>query len=168
MKKILFALFLIFSFSIVLNQTAFCKGNAAEAGQTYEHEETRETVALVNDAAELVSIKGEAAFSDFGVSGSKWRQGDKYIFVLDTQGNMIVHPDPSMEGKNELDLKDVNGKPIIRGLIGAAMVPRQTRRMVPVRMACSGGHSSQMEEHLRPARDGSVRQELYCGQRHLQ
>jgi hypothetical protein len=33
---------------------------------------------------------------------------------------MLVHPDPSMEGKNELDLKDINGKPIIRGLIGAA------------------------------------------------
>jgi len=34
---------------------------------------------------------------------------------------MLVHPDPAMEGKNELDLKDINGKPIIRGLIGAAM-----------------------------------------------
>ena len=28
---------------------------------------------------------------------------------------MLVHPDPAMEGKNELDLKDINGKPIIRG-----------------------------------------------------
>lgn len=33
---------------------------------------------------------------------------------------MLVHPDPAMEGKNELDLKDINGKPIIRGLIAAA------------------------------------------------
>ena len=32
---------------------------------------------------------------------------------------MLVHPDPAMEGKNELDLKDINGKPIIHGLIGA-------------------------------------------------
>jgi signal transduction histidine kinase len=120
MKKILFALFLIFSFSIVVNQTAFCKGNEAEAGQTYEHKETLDIVALVNGAAELIGTKGEAAFSDFRVSGSRWRQGDIYIFVLDTQGNMIVHPDPSMEGRNELDLKDINGKTVIRGLIGRA------------------------------------------------
>jgi len=123
MKKILFAIFLIFSFSIVVNQAAFCKGNEAGAGQTYEHKETLDIVALVDDAAELVSTKGEAAFSDFRVSGGKWRQGDKYIFVLDTRGNMIVHPDPAMEGKNVLDLKDVNGKPIIGGLIAAAMLP---------------------------------------------
>jgi signal transduction histidine kinase len=34
---------------------------------------------------------------------------------------MLVHPDPTMEGRNELDLRDINGKSIIRGLIGAAM-----------------------------------------------
>jgi signal transduction histidine kinase len=96
------------------------KGNAAKTGQVYEYEETRETVALVNDASALVSTKGEAAFNDFRVSGSRWRQGDRYIFVLDTDGNMLVHPDPTMEGKNELDLKDINGKPIIRGLIATA------------------------------------------------
>ncbi|MGH7850529.1 MAG: cache domain-containing protein [Thermodesulfobacteriota bacterium] len=112
-----------FSVLIIVGQNALCEGNAVKSDQTYEHKETLDIVALVDDAAELVSTEGEAAFSDFRASGSKWRQGDKYIFVLDTQGNMIVHPDPSMEGKNELDLKDINGKPIIRGLIGAAMVP---------------------------------------------
>ncbi|MFI5394175.1 MAG: cache domain-containing protein [Candidatus Binatia bacterium] len=74
----------------------------------------------MKDAAELVHTKGEGAFTNFRVSGSRWRQGETYIFVLDPQGNMLVHPDPAMEGKNELDLKDINGKPIIRGLIGAA------------------------------------------------
>ncbi|MDE3149027.1 MAG: cache domain-containing protein, partial [Acidobacteriota bacterium] len=46
--------------------------------------------------------------------------GDTYIFVLDPQGNMLVHPDPALEGNNVMDLKDINGKPIIRGLIAAA------------------------------------------------
>src|SRR5512133_637701 len=32
---------------------------------------------------------------------------------------MLVHADATMEGKNQLDLKDVNGKPIIRGLLDA-------------------------------------------------
>jgi len=89
--------------------------------QLYQYEETREVIQLVKDAAELVRSKGEAAFDDFRVSGSRWRQDETYVFVLDPTGNMLVHPDPTMEGKNELDLKDVKGKPIIRGLIGAVM-----------------------------------------------
>jgi len=93
---------------------------AANSGQRYEYKETRELVALVNDAAELIRTKGEAAFTEFRIAGSRWRQGETYIFVLDLQGNMLVHPDPALESKNELDLKDINGKPIIRGLIGAA------------------------------------------------
>ena len=102
-------------------------GNAQAAvtgfDQPYAREATRQIVALVKDASDLVHDKGEAAFTDFRAAGSRWREGDAYIFVLDPQGNMLVHPDPAMEGKNELDLKDVNGKPIIRGLIGAATFP---------------------------------------------
>jgi signal transduction histidine kinase len=93
---------------------------AARAADEYEDKETRKLVVLVKDAAELVRTKGDAAFADLRRSGSQWRQGETYIFVLDPEGNMLVHPDPAMEGKNELDLKDINGKPIIRGLIGAA------------------------------------------------
>ena len=88
--------------------------------QLYQYEETRDLVALVTDAAERVRSKGEAAFEDFRVAGSRWRQEETYVFVLDPGGNMLLHPDPALEGKNELDLKDLNGKPIIRGLIDAA------------------------------------------------
>ena len=88
--------------------------------QFYEFAETRRLVVLVNDAAELIRKKGEAAFHDFRVPDSRWRQGETYIFVLDPEGNMLVHPDQEMEGRNELDLKDIHGKPIVRGLIGAA------------------------------------------------
>lgn len=96
------------------------KGNASNFEQFYEQDMTRELVALVKDATELVRVKGEAAFSDFRIPGNRWRQGEKYIFVLDPEGNMLVHPDPELEGKNQLDLRDINGKPIIRGLLGAA------------------------------------------------
>lgn len=89
--------------------------------QLYEYEETRELVALVTDATELVRSKGEAAFDDFRGAGSRWRQEETYIFVLDPEGNMLLHPDPVLEGSNVIGLKDVNGKPIIRGLIDAAM-----------------------------------------------
>ena len=89
--------------------------------QLYEYEETRELVALVTDATERVRSKGEAAFDDFRGAGSRWRQEETYIFVLDPEGNMLLHPDPALEGSNVVGLKDVNGKPIIRGLIDAAM-----------------------------------------------
>ncbi len=81
---------------------------------------TPELISLVTDAAELVRIKGEAAFTDFRIHGSRWRQAETYIFVLDPEGNMLVHADPAMEGKNQMDLKDINGKPITRGLLAAA------------------------------------------------
>ena len=80
----------------------------------------RQLIALVKDGAALVRAKGEPAFNDFRVPGSRWRQGETYIFALDLEGNMLVHADPALEGKNQMDLKDVNGKPIIRGLIQAA------------------------------------------------
>ncbi|MGE5243748.1 MAG: cache domain-containing protein [Betaproteobacteria bacterium] len=99
----------------------------ASSNQVYQYDDTRELVSLVNDAAALVRSKGEAAFSDFRISGSRWRLGESYVFVVDPAGNMLVHPDAAMEGRNQLGLKDPAGKPIIRGLIGAATsVPGKT------------------------------------------
>lgn len=86
----------------------------------YQYEDTRELVRLVDEAAALVAARGEAAFDDLREAGSRWRQDDSYVFVLDPDGNMRVHPDPALEGRNVLDLADVAGKPIIRGLIDAA------------------------------------------------
>lgn len=88
----------------------------------YEYADTRALVALVNDAAERVATVGDKAFVDFRVDGSRWRAGETYVFVLDPEGTMLVHPDPALEGRNDLDLRDVGGKPIIRGLIDAATV----------------------------------------------
>ncbi len=90
------------------------------AQTVYEKAETRDLVRLVADAAELVRTRGDASFRELGRPGSRWRHNEKYIFVLDLEGNMLVHPDPALEGKNQLALKDINGKPIIRGLIDAA------------------------------------------------
>ena len=90
------------------------------ASGDYEYSETLELVHFVEDAAELIHLKGEGAFVDFAAPFSRWRQGEQYIFVLDMEGNMLVHPDKDLEGKNLLALHDINGKPIIRGLITVA------------------------------------------------
>jgi signal transduction histidine kinase len=113
--------FLIFAFLIFLAPSnSFAKTIVVPANHVYQYRETRELVALVNEAAELVQTKGQASFADFRVSGSRWRHGDTYIFVLDPEGNMLVHPDAALEGKNDLDLRDINGRPIIRRIINAA------------------------------------------------
>jgi signal transduction histidine kinase len=88
--------------------------------ERFECPETRELVALVEAAAAEVRTRGEEAFADFRTPGSRWRQGESYVFVMDPEGDMRVHPDPKLEGENALELRDVNGKPIVQGLIRAA------------------------------------------------
>ncbi|MFA6262086.1 MAG: cache domain-containing protein [Bacteroidia bacterium] len=83
---------------------------------------TVQLMALVMDADKMIREKGEEAFAAFREKGSRWRQGETYIFILDMEGNMVVHPDAELEGKNQLELKDVNGKYIIRGLLRAVTV----------------------------------------------
>lgn len=99
---------------------AFTAAFPAGAQPVYERRETRALVALVHDAASLIRAKGEAAFADLRLAGGRRGEDETYLFVLDPDGNMLLHPDPALEGRNVLELKDVNGKPIIRGLIDAA------------------------------------------------
>ena len=82
-----------------------------------------QSIKLVTEAAAMIKEKGEAAWADFRVPGSRWREEEHYIFVLDEGGSMQVHPDPAVEGKNQLELKDVQGKFIVRGLLEAAGNP---------------------------------------------
>lgn len=96
------------------------RGKHEQVQEPSQASTTEQVVALVKDAAKLIQEKGDGAFKEFREPGSRWRTGENYVFVLDTAGNMLVHPDPELEGKNKLDLKDVNGKPIIEGLISAA------------------------------------------------
>lgn len=93
---------------------------AAAIDQHYQSEEARVLVDLVKDAATLVQAQGEAAFGDLSNDGSRWRRGESYIFVLDSEGTMLVHPDLELQGRPQLELKDVDGRPIIRGLLSAA------------------------------------------------
>lgn len=87
------------------------------APNDYQYADTRQLVRLVDDAATLLNTKGTAAFMDFRVPGSVWRQDEQYIFVLDRHGTMLVHPDKDLEGKNQFGLKDISGKPIVQQLI---------------------------------------------------
>ena len=77
----------------------------------YQHPETKELVAFVREAADLVAKKGETSFALFKTPSSRWLNGDRYVFVMDMAGNRYVYPpDPENERVNIFDLKDLNGR----------------------------------------------------------
>jgi len=77
----------------------------------YDYNETEELVTFVNAAVELIEEYGEEAFPQF--KEDEWFVGDLYVFVWGLDGMRYVYPpDPAGEGKNMLELKDINGKPI--------------------------------------------------------
>jgi signal transduction histidine kinase len=85
-----------------------------------EYPETKRLVALVQRAADLVGRQEEAAFGAFRQHGSEWFRGDDYVFVIDPDGvNLCLPTQPELEGQNLLDLKDVNGKSIVRSHLRA-------------------------------------------------
>jgi signal transduction histidine kinase len=122
--KTIFYIILTAFVCLTVSQTQARQGgsNPGTARQQAKQDSTQLLVQLVQDASQLVRKNGEKAFKELSVPGSRWRKGENYIFVLDTEGNMLVHADPEMENINQIELKDVNGKPIVRGLINAATV----------------------------------------------
>lgn len=83
-----------------------------------KYPETKQVLSIVEDAAQAVAQKGEAAFAEFRKKGGKWLHDDTYVFVIDTKGNVILNPTrPELEGKNQINLKDAVGKPFIAWFI---------------------------------------------------
>ena len=75
-------------------------------------------LALVDKAAALVASKGKAAFAEFRQKDSEWYTDTTYIFVDDIQGTALVNPPQTqIEGKNFIDMRDVNGKAVMREMI---------------------------------------------------
>lgn len=83
-----------------------------------KYPETKQVLNIVQEASQLVAQKGEVAFPEFRKKGSKWLHDDTYVFVIDTQGNVILNPTrPELEGKNQINLKDAVGKPFIKWFV---------------------------------------------------
>ena len=82
-----------------------------------------EAVAMVKKAIAYMKENGkEKAFAEFGNSGNTaFHDRDLYIFVYDLNGNNVAHGNnPKMVGKNLLEMKDHDGKYIIKGFIDVA------------------------------------------------
>lgn len=108
---------LLFAFAIA--------SHAAESNLSrYTYEDTKRLVSLVEDAAALMEREGENAFSQFARSGSKWLNEKYYIFVYMPDGTNLFHPiEHSFVGKNLMNLRDANGKPVVRFITDVAENP---------------------------------------------
>jgi len=82
-----------------------------------------EAVAMVKKAIVYMKENGkDKAFAEFGNPGNAaFHDRDLYIFVYDLNGNNVAHGNnPKMVGKNLLEMKDHDGKYIIKGFIDVA------------------------------------------------
>ena len=91
----------------------------------YLYEDTRRLVKLVEDAATLMERKGTAAFAEFRRKGSRWFKDQYFLFVYDVAGTNTFHATiPELVGKNLMDLRDMNGKPLIRFITDVCRKPQ--------------------------------------------
>ena len=94
---------------------AISSGDCKDLIAKYTYKDTQDLVSLVEDAAGLIETKGDAAFKEFAQKDSKWLNADYYLFAYTLDGTTVFHPlMPELVGQNVMDLKDMNGKQIIR------------------------------------------------------
>ena len=75
-------------------------------------------VDAVKDAVGQIEKNGEAAFPLFHDPTGPFLAKDAYIFVFDMNGvNLVLPAFPNLEGRNLLDLKDTQGKQLIREML---------------------------------------------------
>lgn len=106
--------FSIFAMSAPQFAVAADKGSAAEA------------VAMTQKAVALIKTSGkDKAFAEIADPANKtFHDRDLYIYVYDMNGITLAHGNnPKMIGKNLIDLKDNEGKEVIKALITTAKGP---------------------------------------------
>lgn len=92
--------------------------------EPYAYESTRSLVALVEDAADLMAAKGQTAFAAFSAPGSRWFEGERYLFVYAPDGTCVFHAaTPELVGRNLMALRDMHGKPMIQMITDIAKQP---------------------------------------------
>jgi signal transduction histidine kinase len=102
-----------------------CFGANAQTVSPYMYQDTRQLVKFVEDAATLIEQKGHAAFAIFTQKDARWQDKERYLFVYTENGTCVFHPvTPELLGKNLLNLKDMNGKPVIAMICAVARQPK--------------------------------------------
>jgi hypothetical protein len=92
------------------------------AARAQGHATPEEATALVRKAVAFYKQKGrEAAFAEFSNPKGQFVDRELYILVFNLDGVNLAHGNNArLIGKNLLEMKDVDGKPIIRNFIEIA------------------------------------------------
>lgn len=99
---------------------------AADRLSPYLYEDTKRLVRLVEDAATLMEQNGTAAFAEFDRKDSRWFNQAYYFFVYDLAGVNVFHAaSPELTGKNLIDFRDMNGKPVLRFITEIGKMPQR-------------------------------------------
>lgn len=90
----------------------------SQASVAAEHGTAEEATAMVKKAVTFYKKNGkEKSLAEFNNPTGQFRAGDLYIFVYDGVGNNLAHNNPKMVGKNLVEMRDVDGKYLIKELI---------------------------------------------------
>ncbi|MDC8757260.1 cache domain-containing protein [Janthinobacterium fluminis] len=97
-----------------------CAALAADKGTADE------AVAMTKKAAALIKSAGkDKAFAEISnPANANFHDRDLYVYVYDLHGVTLAHGNnPKMVGKNLIEMKDNEGKPVIKNLIEIANSP---------------------------------------------
>jgi cytochrome c len=96
-------------------------GMAFAAHAAEQHATPAQAEALVKKAIEYYKAKGpEVALPEFSKSEGLFSHGDLYVNVYDMNGKCLAHINQKTIGKNMIDLRDPDGKYLIRERIERA------------------------------------------------
>ncbi len=103
--------------SLILALAAiFSAAPMARADEAGTREEAKAMVDAAIAHAQKVGLP--QAFKDFTTDKANWTKKDLYVMVLDNSGQCVAHgANERLVGKNLFDLKDPNGKFVVRELI---------------------------------------------------
>ena len=104
--------------ALALSLGVIAGGAAAADGGTKE-----EAKAMVDAAVEHVKKVGpEQAFKDFTADKANWTRKDLYVMAYDAKGTCVGHgANEKLIGKNLIELKDPNGKQLVKEMTDTAM-----------------------------------------------
>lgn len=102
--------------------TFLCSLMLAAPAMAADYGTRDEAVAMVNKAAAYLKANGkEKAYAEFNGKSSQFKDRDLYIFVMEMNGLEVVNGNnPKLIGKNLIELKDANGKAMVKEFIEVA------------------------------------------------
>ncbi|OPX77388.1 MAG: Cache domain protein [Methanosaeta sp. PtaB.Bin039] len=121
------AMFLIYLFLAVCLLSLASQGNDRASAQSYAAPTANESdrqvlVSFLNEARDYLLETGkDEAFQAFNDPDGEFVRGDMYVFAYDFNGTLLSHPFLTrFIGRNNLDLRDINGIHIINNMLSVA------------------------------------------------